>query len=193
MGGTVRRPGKTGEKGRGRGIVTRVETPGPNKVVALLKLLVFTLLVPCTFALWLPRYLYPSVYRSDVHWDVLAVTGVLLMAFGLAGYLWTSLDFAFRGHGTPAPIDPPKILVVRGLYRYVRNPMYISVALVLGGECLLFRSWVLARYLAWCFAIVFLVVLFYEEPVLRGKFGPVYKQYCRDVPRWLPRLRRPHR
>ena len=80
---------------------------------------------------------------------------------------------------------------MRGLYRYVRNPMYISVVRVLGGECLFFRSWVLARYLAWCFAIFFLVVLFYEEPVLRSKFGPAYKQYCRDVPCWLPRLRRP--
>ena len=191
MGGTVRRPGKTGEKGRGRGIVTRVETPGPNKVVALLKLLVFTLLVPCTFTLWLPRYFYLSVYRTAIVWDAFSIGAVLLIALGIAGYLWTSLDFAFAGRGTPAPIDPPKELVVRGLYRYVRNPMYISVALVLGGECLLFRSWVLARYLAWCFAIFFLFVLFYEEPVLRSKFGPVYEEYCRDVPRWLPRLRRP--
>jgi len=160
-------------------------------VVPLLKLAVFTLVVPCTFTLWLPRYLYSAVYRTPIVWDAISIAAVLLVALGIAGYLWTSLDFAFRGRGTPAPIDPPKELVMRGLYRYVRNPMYISVATVLGGECLLFRSGMLARYLAWCFAIVFLVVLFYEEPVLRHKFGPAYEQYCRAVPRWIPRLRNP--
>ena len=158
-------------------------------VVPLVKLLVFTLLVPCTFTLWLPRYFYPSIYRKSVEWNIVSVAAVVLIAMGVAGYLWTTLDFAFAGHGTPAPIDPPKELVVRGLYRYVRNPMYISVATVLGGECLLLRSWVLARYLAWCFGIIFVVVLVYEEPVLRGKFGEPYRQYCREVPRWIPRLR----
>ena len=163
----------------------------PNRLVALVKLGVFTLVVPCTVALWLPRYLYPSVYRTPIEWGLHAAGGIVLMALGIAGYLWCALDFAFVGRGTPAPIDPPKELVVRGLYRYVRNPMYISVATALGGECLLFRSWVLARYLVYCFAIIFLVVLFYEEPALRGKFGAAYEKYCRDVPRWIPRLRRP--
>ena len=157
--------------------------PASGYVVPLLKLAVFTLLVPGTVTLWLPRYLFPSVYRSAVGWDFVAVVAVLLIALGIAGYLWTSLDFAFCGRGTPAPIDPPKELVVHGLYRYVRNPMYISVAMVLAGECLLFRSWALGRYLTLCFAIFFLFVLFYEEPVLRSKFGPTYEQYCRDVPR----------
>ena len=166
-------------------------SPKPAIVVPLVKLAVFTLLVPGTVTLWLPRYLYPSIYRSSIHWDATSVAAVLVIALGVAGYLWTSFDFAFQGRGTPAPIDPPKELVVRGLYRYIRNPMYISVAMVLAGECLLFRSWILARYLGFCFGCFFLFVLFYEEPALRHKFGPTYEQYCRDVPRWLPRLRRP--
>ncbi len=162
----------------------------PNRLVALVKLGVFTLLVPCTFALWLPRYLYPTVYAAPIQWGWRAALGVAMIALGIAGFLWCALDFAFVGRGTPAPIDPPKVLVVRGLYRYVRNPMYLSVAMVLGGESLLLQSWLLARYLAYCFAIIFAVVLVYEEPVLRGKFGDSYRQYCRDVPRWIPRLRR---
>jgi len=164
--------------------------PKPAIVVPLLKLAVFTLVVPCTFVLWLPRYLYPSVSRTPIEWGLQAAGGVALMALGIAGYLWCALDFAFVGRGTPAPIDPPKELVVRGLYRYVRNPMYLSVAMVLGGECLLLKSWMLARYLAYCFAIIFVAVLVYEEPLLRRKFGESYRQYCREVPRWIPRLRR---
>lgn len=106
------------------------------------------------------------------------------------GYFWCAWDFAFAGRGTPAPFDPPKILVARGLYRFVRNPMYVSILMVLLGESLLLKSLLLLRYAAIWLVIVHVFVLLYEEPTLRRKFGASYEQYCKDVGRWIPRPRR---
>jgi protein-S-isoprenylcysteine O-methyltransferase Ste14 len=114
----------------------------------------------------------------------------LLIAGGIALYFACAFwGFALRGKGTPAPIDPPKKLVEEGPYRIVRNPMYWSVAFVLLGEALVFHSLTLAGLAAALFAGANLFVLFYEEPVLRRKFGAEYEDYCRRVPRWLPRLK----
>ena len=93
------------------------------------------------------------------------------------------------GRGTPAPIDPPKELVARGLYRYVRNPMYVGVMSILVGEALIFASRTLVWYAVTVFIGFNLFVLLYEEPTLRHKFGAAYERYCAAVPRWLPRLR----
>jgi protein-S-isoprenylcysteine O-methyltransferase Ste14 len=101
------------------------------------------------------------------------------------------LEFARSGRGTLAPLDPPRELVVRGLYRYVRNPMYLSVATILLGELLLTRSRALLGYSAVWFVVVNLFVLGYEEPALRRRFGESYERYCRAVRRWLPRLPAP--
>ena len=159
-------------------------------LVPLLKLAVFTLLVPATVAVWLPRLLYPRMMQwAAMQTDGGGVAGLLLVTLGATGYFWCAGDFVFAGQGTPAPIDHPKVLVTRGLYRYVRNPMYISVLLVLLGECILFRSWALLRYTSFWFAIVFFFVFLYEEPTLRHKFGASYEEYCRTVPRWFPRRR----
>ena len=97
--------------------------------------------------------------------------------------------FALRGRGTPAVFDPPKKLVVQGPYRIVRNPMYWSVASVMLGEALVFRSLRLAEIGIIFFLTTMLFVLVYEEPILRRKFGAEYEAYCRQVPRWFPRLR----
>ena len=115
---------------------------------------------------------------------------MLCVLLGAMGYLWCGLDFAFAGRGTPAPIDPPKDLVARGLYRFVRNPMYISVLLVLLGESLVLQSADLLRYAGVAGVGFFLFVLLYEEPALRSKFGPSYQRYCEEVPRWIPRMPR---
>ncbi|HEX9761176.1 MAG TPA: isoprenylcysteine carboxylmethyltransferase family protein [Candidatus Acidoferrales bacterium] len=158
----------------------------------LVKLALFTLIVPGTVTVWLPWYLYRGqLDTSRLGWNVWTLAGGALLALGIAGYLWTSLDFALRGRGTPAPIDPPRRLVVRGLYRYVRNPMYVSVALVIAGQAVALRLWALFGYMALCWVIVHLWVLLYEEPVLRAKFGDEYEDYCRRVPRWIPRFQ-PH-
>ena len=118
------------------------------------------------------------------------VLGVLPIAVGAGFYFWCAWDFAFAGHGTPAPIDPPKALVSRGLYRVVRNPIYVAVLLVLFGESLVFSSGIIFRYnlLVWLFFHLF--VVFYEEPTLRKKFARAYEEYCRVVWRWIPRVPR---
>lgn len=159
----------------------------------LLKLLVFTLLVPGTVTVWLPFFvLFPQIRQHPPVWNPLSFVGVFLIVSGAAGYSWCALDFAFAGRGTPAPIDPPKELVVRGLYKYSRNPMYISVFTVLVGESLMFRSPALLQYAATVGIFFHLFVVFYEEPTLRRNMNGAYTRYCAEVPRWFfPPRRKP--
>ena len=104
----------------------------------------------------------------------------------LGACIW---EFARSGRGTLAPVDPPCELVVGGLYRYVRNPMYLSVTMIVLGELLLTRSRSLLLYWARWFVGVNLFVIGYEEPTLRSRFGAAYERYTQEVGRWLPRLR----
>jgi len=160
----------------------------PSTVLALIKVAVFTLLIPGTVTVWAPRYFFRNAYGAGVFENPASLAGgLLLLSMGVAGYLWCALDFAFAGRGTPLPLDPPKLLVVRGLYRYARNPMYISVLFVLFGESALFRSWTLCRYALVVWVFFHLFVLLYEESALRDKFGTSYEDYCKRVNRWLPR------
>jgi protein-S-isoprenylcysteine O-methyltransferase Ste14 len=160
----------------------------PNTTIALLKLAVFTFFVPGTVTFWAPRYFFRSAYGANpLESPATLAGGLLLLLLGVAGYLWCGFDFAFAGRGTPAPIDPPKDLVVRGLYRYARNPMYISVLLVLFGESAVFRSGLLLGYALAVVVGFHLFVFLYEEPQLREKFGASYEEYCKRVNRWLPR------
>lgn len=110
------------------------------------------------------------------------------MAIGVAIYFRCAWDFASAGKGTPAPIDPPKRLVARGLYRFVRNPMYVGVLLTLLGEAWLFGSRALLAYAVIVFTWEHLVVVFYEEPALKRKFGESYSDYLARTPRWIPRF-----
>jgi len=102
--------------------------------------------------------------------------------------IWCFWDFLVKGHGTPAPIDPPKELVAVGFYRYTRNPMYVGILLVLIGHFLWFGFWNLLVYAVVVFIAFNSFVILYEEPNLKNKFGAVYDDYCRRVPRWIPRL-----
>lgn len=115
--------------------------------------------------------------------------GVAPFALGAAIYLWCAFwAFALVGKGTPAPIDPPRKLVVHGLYRWVRNPMYIGVLLMLAGEAVVFLEREVFVPYTLAIAVGFMLfVLLYEEPALRSKFGAEYDDYCRRVPRWIPR------
>src|SRR5262249_1425425 len=112
--------------------------------------------------------------------------GLLPTVVGAVIYAWCAWEFARHGRGTPAPIDPPRELVVRGLYRYTRNPMYVGVVTMLLGEAVLFGSLALLEYAAAVFALFAGGGLLYEEPTLRAKFGDSYRRYCQTVPRWLP-------
>ena len=155
--------------------------------VPILKTLLFIILAPGTVTLWVPYLLL----RRYGHWPSAGVgwLALTLSAVGVLILLSCMRDFAVVGHGTPAPIDPPKLLVVSGPYRFVRNPMYWGVELVLLGEAICFRSMHLAVYAILVGFCVQLFVVFYEEPTLRKKFGTSYQEYCWAVPRWIPRLR----
>jgi len=153
--------------------------------MALVKTIVFTILVPGTVAVWVPYWLLGWRWpRPTEHYQYL---GLVLIALGTIFYLWCAWDFAMAGKGTPAPIDPPKELVVRGLYKYVRNPMYVGIISVLLGETFLFNSKRLLEYAAGGFLLILLFVIFYEEPALTKKFGESYKKYSSEVPRFIPR------
>ena len=162
-----------------------------DRAGALAKTLVFTVLVPATVAIYVPRRILLSRSQEDVlRIGPLRYVGAVLLAAGAAVYLWCAWDFATAGGGTPAPIDPPRSLVVRGLYRHVRNPMYIGILLLLAGEAMLFQSRSLLGYAGIVFLFFFLFVVAYEEPALARKFGQDYERYCDRVPRWIPRLSR---
>jgi protein-S-isoprenylcysteine O-methyltransferase Ste14 len=124
----------------------------------------------------------PVVIQSP--WQI---GGMLVTVLGAALALWCVLAFAFVGKGTPAPFDPPRRLVVRGPYRFVRNPMYIGAAIALAGAALVWRSWALFGYTLVFLAVAHTFVVFYEEPTLRRLFGEAYARYCHDVHRWRPR------
>jgi len=166
--------------------------PSTNKasfVFLLLRVAIFTLVVPASVTVWIPLYwLFPWLRGAVTPNRGLEVLAAVLVAAGAMGYVWCALDFAFRGQGTPAPIEPPKVLVVQGLYRFVRNPMYISVFTVLVGECVLLKSPIFVEYAVLVTLGFHLFVLFYEEPALKRKMGPAYEEYCREVPRWIPRI-----
>jgi protein-S-isoprenylcysteine O-methyltransferase Ste14 len=116
--------------------------------------------------------------------------GLLPMAVGAWALVWCVVDFARRGRGTLAASEAPTVLVEQGLYRWVRNPMYLSVLTILAGETLVFRSWLIAVWAAAMVPLFVLQVRFSEEPRLRRRFGAAYEAYCSRVGAWLPR--RPH-
>jgi protein-S-isoprenylcysteine O-methyltransferase Ste14 len=150
--------------------------------------LLWALLLPGFFAGYVPWQFFGL---ARVHLDFgtpVQLLGLLCMGAG-AGLLATCIwEFARSGRGTLAPADPPRQLVVRGLYRYVRNPMYLSVSAIVLGEALLTRSWALLLYWGVWFLAANLFVRGYEEPALRRRFGASYEGYTRRVGRWLPRL-----
>lgn len=152
--------------------------------------LFWTIAFPGMFAGYIPwRYFGVSQVRLDFT-NPLHLLGLLLVTIGvvlLGACIW---EFARRGRGTLSPVDPPKELVVHGLYRYVRNPMYLSVSAIALGEALLARSTALLLYWVIFFALVNLFVIGYEEPTLRSQFGESYERYTQRVGRWLPRRQR---
>ena len=131
---------------------------------------------------------WSGVTRPAVSGAVQA-TGMLLTATGAALDLWCIFTFALRGKGTPAPFDPPRRLVVRGPYGFIRNPMYLGAAIALAGAALFYESAALAAYAGTFLLMTHAFVVWYEEPTLRATFGAEYDGYCSQVRRWWPRLR----
>src|SRR5580704_18777666 len=143
-------------------------------------------------ALWfwlLPSWLGFQVDKEGAaRWRWIAGVPAVL---GFAVALRCIWDFGWTGHGTPVPIAPPQRLVVVGFYRYVRNPMYVGFFVGWLSLWVIFGRANLAALTVLCVAVVgiMLFVRFYEEPTLRKLFGADYEQYCRNVPRWIPRMR----
>lgn len=152
----------------------------------LLKNLLFTVIVPGTVAVYLPLTIARG--RPAASGVVFAI-GVALLGAGAAIYGWCVWDFATFGRGTPLPLDEPRRLVVHGLYRYSRNPMYVGVLAAILGWAVVFRSAMVLVYALAVFACFEAFVVLYEEPHLRREFGADYDDYRARVGRWLPRIR----
>lgn len=150
----------------------------------LVKNLIFTGLVPGTVAGVVPWLL---VGDQAALGGGARLLGLLLFALGLAIYSWCVWDFASFGRGTPAPIDAPRHLVVRGLYRWSRNPMYLGVLALVLGWAALFAHATVVVYAVFVFTAFHCFVVFYEEPQLARLFGDEYAAYRAGVGRWLGR------
>jgi protein-S-isoprenylcysteine O-methyltransferase Ste14 len=137
-------------------------------------------LVPWWLTGWRVEELFP-------HWWPLRVLGAIVLAVGVGVLLHAFARFVVEGVGTPAPVAPPERLVVGGLYRYVRNPMYVAVTATIVGQALLLGQPILIAYAAGFLVLVAAFVRWYEEPTLLRRFGPEYEAYRRAVPGWWPR------
>ncbi len=153
----------------------------------LFKNLLFTVLVPGTVAVYVPLVIARGCAPAS---GFARASALALLLLGAAIYSWCVWDFASFGRGTPAPIDAPKKLVVRGLYRYTRNPMYVGVLTVILGWATLFRAANLILYALVVGTGFHLFIVLYEERRLAMEFGDQYEGYRSQVVRWLPRPRR---
>jgi protein-S-isoprenylcysteine O-methyltransferase Ste14 len=140
-------------------------------------------LIPWLISRWSP--LPPGDWPGVLRW-----AGLVPIAAGAAVVLDAFARFAWEGLGTPAPVAPTRTLVVSGLYRFVRNPMYVAVTAVIFGQAVLFASWGVALYGVVIAAAFLTFVHLYEEPTLREAYGEEYAAYCAVTPRWIPRFRR---
>ena len=161
------------------------------KTMAILGSALFFVLAPGTVAglirWWITRWEFRQPFLDL---EAIRVVGILLIVAGAPGLVDSFARFALQGLGTPAPIAPTENLVVTGLYRYVRNPIYVALIVVILGQAVLFGDQRLLGYgvLVWLAFHIF--VLAYEEPTLRQSYGAEYESYRANVPRWLPRLTR---
>jgi protein-S-isoprenylcysteine O-methyltransferase Ste14 len=150
----------------------------------------FFVLAPCVVAGFVPWWLTRWTIRPALFGlETLRYFGGALVAIGVAIVLDCFRRFAWEGRGTPAPIAPTETLVVSGIYRYVRNPMYVGVVAAVIGQALWFGDHGLLAYATAVWLGFHTFVVLYEEPTLRRRYGMSYESYCRSVPRWIPRLR----
>ncbi|HEV8609361.1 MAG TPA: isoprenylcysteine carboxylmethyltransferase family protein [Thermoanaerobaculia bacterium] len=146
----------------------------------------FWLVLPAVTLIWIPSFFW----TRERPVGVTRFVGAPLIVVGAAILLYCVLGFASKGKGTLSPVDPPKRLVTSGLYRFVRNPMYVGGVLVLVGQAILLRSSGLLLYAFIWWLAVHLFIVLYEEPHLRSVFGSEYEEYRRGVPRWIARPRK---
>lgn len=154
---------------------------------AILGSTIFFVLAPVTVAGLAPWWI--SRWRVETSlWSPVRIIGGLLITAGALVLLDSFARFALQGLGTPAPVFPTRHLVITGLYRYVRNPMYVAVIATIAGQAMIFGSLHVLEYGVLVWLGFHLFVIAYEEPKLRSSFGPEYERFCAGVPRWIPRL-----
>lgn len=161
-----------------------------RRPLAILGTFVFLFVAPGFVAGVVPWWITHWKFHTEPSIPGLRWLGLALLVSGAAIVLDSFARFALQGLGTPAPVLPTRHLVVTGLYRYVRNPMYVGVAAAIFGQALLFESGWLLIYGALAWLACHLFICFYEEPTLTRTFGSEYQACCREVPRWIPSLRR---
>jgi protein-S-isoprenylcysteine O-methyltransferase Ste14 len=142
--------------------------------------------MPGVVALYVPWRFFGLARVQWAPGSMTWLAGAACIALGAVLLAACIFEFARTGRGTLSPLDPPRALVVRGLYRYVRNPMYLSVTTIVVGEALLVRSYAILAYLGVWFLAVNAFVVGYEEPTLRRRFGQSYLKYTNEVGRWIP-------
>ncbi len=161
-----------------------------RRVPAILGSAVFLVLAPGFVAgvvpWWISRWRLQAPFFGFASFRI---AGGVLLALGFVGLVDSFARFALQGLGTPAPVAPTKHLVVTGLYRFVRNPMYVSVTSAIFGQALVFGNVRLLEYGALVWLAFHLFVLLYEEPTLKKTYGAEYEAYRAAVPRWIPRLK----
>jgi protein-S-isoprenylcysteine O-methyltransferase Ste14 len=154
----------------------------------LFRALVFAVLFMGFAFVFVPaRILTRAGIAAPEEMGVWQIAGMFVAGAGATVAVWCVLTFAFIGKGTPAVFDPPRRLVIRGPYRFVRNPMYVGAGFAVAGAALYYRSTALAVYVGLFWALTAVVVRAYEEPTLTRSFGDDYKAYCGRVGRWWPR------
>ncbi len=154
--------------------------------MAILRTTLFTLLVPCTVAGWVP-YLIARGSNLPLGLPETGATwlGGGLIAIGIVGYLMTAGAFAFVGRGTPSPTHPTDSLATTGLHRYSRNPMYVAVLTVIVGQMVFWNRGLVGIYAVGVWAAFQAFIILYEEKTLRRFYGDAYETYCRNTPRWF--------
>ena len=166
--------------------MTILATAWPRASLVLRSLL-WTIVMPGVIAGYLPWRFFGLAHALIDLRQPLDIVGLSFVALGVLLLAVCIFEFARSGRGTLSPVDPPRHLVVRGIYRYVRNPMYLSVTVILLGEAMVIRSSTLVAYWAIWFFWVNVFVVGYEEPTLRRQFGASYDAYTRQVGRWIPK------
>ena len=147
--------------------------------------LLFTILQPGLVAGFFPYLIIKNDLLTELHWQVHSYVAAGLFIFGLIILLYCIAKFAIDGRGTLSPAYPTQKLVITGMYKYTRNPMYLSVLLMLLGETIFFTSAPLLLYTAAVLSAFTLFIIFFEEPRLRRDFGEDYITYCKNVRRWF--------
>jgi len=152
----------------------------------VIKTVLWIVVCPGFILIWVPNEILNSelALPHEIEWA--SFLGLIPITLGIIIYVFSAMDFVKVGKGTPIPINPPRNLVSSRLYGIVRNPFYVGAVLIVLGESIFFTSFSLFIYALFLWWGLHLLVVLFEEPILRRKFGDSYKKYCNETPRWIP-------